>query len=468
MVTRRRFLGRLGAITASGLGLLGSRLALAEARGGPRAVTGYGTLEPDPRGLLDLPPGFAYRIISRVGDAMDDGLVVPGLPDGMFAFPGGAGRTRLLRNHELLPNSEATAFRSMSGSLGASRLARIYDPAAGRGGVTTLVYDTRSGKVEEQFLSLAGTLRNCSGGDTPWGSWISCEEITIRAGVFGAARDHGYNFEVPAQAGGLVAAVPLRGMGRFNHEAVAVLDPSGVTYQTEDQPDGLIYRFLPHRPGRLAEGGRLQALVVRDLPGVHTGNGPDTGYEFPVATSLGVDWVDLDGVDAPADDLRLRGRRLGAAAFARAEGACIARGASAARSRVWVVCTGGGRRGLGQLWCYRPSPHEGTPRERDAPATLTLFLEPDNVALLNHGDNVAVAPNGDVLVCEDNREIPRLLGITPAGDVHVIAANAARDSELAGATFSPDGGTLFVNLQQRGITLAITGPWRSRAGSDPG
>ncbi|NJR43262.1 MAG: DUF839 domain-containing protein [Akkermansiaceae bacterium] len=43
-----------------------------------------------------------------------------------------------------------------------------------------------------QFLSLVGTYRNCSGGVTPWGTWITCEEDVTRAGEQGALRDHGF------------------------------------------------------------------------------------------------------------------------------------------------------------------------------------------------------------------------------------------------------------------------------------
>jgi secreted PhoX family phosphatase len=462
MVTRRRFLSRLGIASAAALSPLASRLAAADARAPSVAVPGYGPLQADPDGLLELPRDFRYRVISRAGQDMDDGFVVPGRPDGMHAFPAAGGRTVLLRNHELNPGSRETAFRAMKGSLGDTQLARIYDAGAGRGGVTTVVVDTANDTVERQFLSLAGTLRNCSGGATPWGSWVSCEEIVIGVGQYGARREHGYNFEVPAAASGLVEPLPLAAMGRFNHEAVAVDTRTGAVYQTEDRSDSLLYRFLPHQRERLAAGGRLQALAIRDLPGVHTGNRADTPTAFAVGQRFVADWVDLDDVASPDDDLRHQGRAKGAATFVRGEGMTVEVDAPGGGTCIWFVATTGGPRGLGQLWCYRPAIGEGGADERNHPGTVELGVEPRNVDWLRNADNLTLAPFGDLLVCEDNPVAQHIVGITPSGGMYRFAANARRDSEFAGATFSADGSTLFVNLQKPGLTFAVKGPWRTR------
>lgn len=459
MISRRRFLRGAGAAATAAFLPLGVQLARA-ARA--RAVAGYGKLGPDPQGLFDLPPGFSYRVISRTGERMADGLRVPELPDGMQAFPGPEGRTILLRNHELYPWSPRSAFHDQGNRPTEAQRALLYDPGrgplVGRGGVTTLVYDTRSHRLERQFLSLGGTLRNCSGGATPWDSWISCEEIVARTGQYGATRDHGFNFEVSAAARGLVKAVPLTAMGRFYHEAVAVDPASGIAYQTEDLMDGLLYRFVPASPGRYARGGRLEALRIRDLAGAFTGN--HEAATIPVGEPLAADWVPIENVASPGDDLRHQGRSKGAAVFARGEGMTVERDTERGVTAIWFVCTAGGRNGRGQLWRYQPGEGEGTPRE--TPGRVQLFLEPNDGALLNHGDNVTVAPNGDLIVCEDNASRQRLIGVTLAGGVYQLAANARGGSELAGATFSPDATTLFVNLQQLGLTLAVTGPWERR------
>jgi secreted PhoX family phosphatase len=459
-LSRRAWLKGAGATLLSAVPGLGRALAATGGRDSPRAL-GYGPLESDSRNILDLPAGFSYRIISRTGDPMDDGLRVPGLPDGMHAFPGKAGGVRLLRNHELHPGSPDSAFAHLPQGPDAEVRARMYDRAVGRGGVTTVVYDTAAGKVERQFLSLAGTLRNCGGGATPWGSWISCEEIVIRRGQYKAERDHGFNFEVPSRSNELSKAVPLIPMGRFNHEAVSVDPRSGAIYQSEDRPDGLFYRFLPRSRGELTEGGRLQALVIQGHPHLFTGNW-GFGARVPLGVRLPVSWIALESVEAPDDGLRHQGRERGAAAFAGGEGLTVQRRGGGDSASIWLVCTAGGRNKRGQLWCYRPSPYEGTPREREQPGTLELSLEPNDSRLLSRGDNICVAPTGDLIVCEDSAKVQRLVGITPRGALYSLAANPRANSEFAGATFAPDGSTLFVNLQFLGLTFAIDGPWEAR------
>lgn len=187
------------------------------------------------------------------------------------------------------------------------------------GGTTNLVFNPASGEVEREFLSLFGTDRNCAGGPTPWGTWITCEESADLVTEHG--RRHGYCFEVPAAAEpGLTKPVALKAMGRFRHEAVAVHPDSGAVYLTEDRGDGMIYRFLPNQPGELSAGGKLQALKIRDRQSVDTRNWPGDAEPFPKRQRFQVEWMDLDDIDAPNDDLRLRGVAAGATRFSRGEG----------------------------------------------------------------------------------------------------------------------------------------------------
>jgi uncharacterized protein len=421
-------------------------------------------LRPDPLQILDLPDGFSYVIVSRAGETMSDGLRVPIAHDGMAAFPGDDGRVILVCNHEIAAGiPEYTAFGTTFNEQPESVKARVYDPGGGvtpgAGGTTTTIFNPATQQTERQHLSLGGTEINCSGGATPWGSWLSCEEIFKNPGTdFSGDRKvireqrHGYVFEVSASETGLAEAVPLKAMGRFEHEAAAVHEASGIVYMTEDRHHGLFYRFIPDTPGVLQDGGRLQALAIDGRPTKRTHN---WSYKKDIATdeTLPTRWIDLEDVDPGSNDLRLRGATAGAATFARGEGVCVADG------RLVFSCTNGGPNRLGQIFEYRPSPLEGQSNEQDEPGQLSLLAEADLDSLLRNADNLTSAPWGDLVLAEDTLNHCGLVGMRPDGTQYAIADNAYSTSELAGVCFSPDGKTLFVNIQYPGITLAITGPW---------
>ena len=259
MVNRRHFLKQFGAFSLafSGFGQALGKAANLNNLIEQTNAQGYGPLLKDPNGILDLPKGFSYTIFSEYGEKMDDGLLVPAAHDGMAVFNGSNGNLIIIRNHELRGEAhlEGGPFGPNLELLSKVDKNLIYDTGQngvpGQGGTTTIIYDPRRQQVVRQFLSLAGTIINCSGGPTPWKSWISCEETVLQAGE-DWKKDHGYNFEVPATENpGLTKPVPIKGMGRFTHEAVAIDPRSGIAYQTEDQGNGLIYRFKPTVKGAL-------------------------------------------------------------------------------------------------------------------------------------------------------------------------------------------------------------------------
>ena len=451
MLSRRAFL--------IGTGTAGALLALRNVFKVPMSALAaetspFGSLRADPDKILDLPEGFSYQIISRTGDNMDDGLLVPGAHDGMAAFANDTERVTLICNHELNFSLRSLGpFGKDESRLGHISLDKIYD-AGGRaispGGTTTLIYNLKTKIVEKHFLSLIGTERNCAGGPTPWGSWLSCEEsVSVPDGIH--SKEHGWVFEVPATANGLVDPIPLKAMGRFNHEAVAVDPRTGIVYQTEDRKNGLIYRFIPDQPGQL-QSGRLQALTLQGSRSADTRNWSANDY-WKEGETFSAGWIDLKDIESPKDSLRKQGRALGAAIFARGEGMW------SGQDEIYFACTSGGKIGAGQIFRYRPSPYEGTQREKESPGQLQLLVESTDPQLLNNCDNITVTPWGDVMVCEDAVTACSLVGVTASGDLYHFAENAYSDSELAGVCFSPDGSTLFVNIQEPGLTLAISGPF---------
>jgi secreted PhoX family phosphatase len=449
-VSRRGLVLSAAALAFSGLGARTARAA----EGGDIVdqVQGYGPLKRDPAGVLDLPEGFSYRVLSSAGEVMDDGFITPDHFDGMGCLPLPDGRLALMRNHELDEGEHKLGPAGGRADLEA-RLAALpgFDrDADGRvlpGGVTALVLDPATGLRKRQSLALAGTVLNCAGGATPWGAWLTCEETMVSAPKTGAS--HGWIFEVAAGAPGPVTPVPLTAMGRFRHEAAAVDPVSGTVYLTEDRDDGLLYRFLPKAPGALFEGGRLQALAF-EAGGTDSRNWRRS--DLAVGEVRGVRWIDLDEVESPKDDLRQRGHAAGGVLFARGEGVHLATRPEGGCD-VFFTCTSGGDRRLGQIFRLTSQPGTGADQ-------LQLFLESRDTRVLDYADNVTIAPWGHLVVCEDRVGLSpnHLKVVTPGGQVCALARLRMR-TELAGACFSPDSRFLFVNAYSPGRTFAIEGPW---------
>ncbi len=449
MISRRDFLVSTGvAAFCTPLQALQARIAA----GGSLTASGYGPIAPvadmsTGLKLLELPQGFKYLSFGWTGDPMGTGARVPGAHDGMAAFKAKDGLVALVRNHEVVaaqPGQKTPAFG-----------ANPYDPEAG-GGTTTTLFDPKAGKAISVTPSLSGTLVNCAGGPTPWGSWLSCEETLVdpkRAAT--TTKPHGYIYEVPHD--GVSDAKPLIAMGRFWHEAIAVDPDTGIVYETEDRTVAGLYRFIPRNKGKLADGGVLQALAIAGRPRFdsRTGQPRDARYD--------IEWVEIPEpnkahVDEVAWDTRgvfQQGVERGAAAFARLEGISYGDG------RLFFTATSGGDAKMGQVW-------ELDPRR----AKLRLVFESPGQEVLAGPDNIMLSRRGGLALCEDGPAINRVQGLTRDGQIFSFARNNVvltgerngltgdfRPSEFAGACYSPDGTWLFVNIQRPGITVAITGPW---------
>jgi secreted PhoX family phosphatase len=455
MVSRRMFNQGLVALAFTGLsrhifageaGLVSQLLS---------KTLGYGTLVSDPEGMLDLPAGFSYHAISSLGETMSDGLAVPDRADGMGCFPLDKDRVVLVRNHELSPSNITQDALSNVDKI---NLDFAYDINSQQhalpGGTSNLIYNLKTQRLERQFMSLIGTIRNCSGGITPWNSWLTCEESVLKASDE-IGQDHGYVFEVPADASALIKARPIIGMGRFNHEAACVDPNTNIIYLTEDRHDSLFYRFIPKTPQNLHAGGRLQALAVMQEAKFDSRNWDITTMQM--GKSYAAKWIDLTNVESPEDDLRQQGYAKGAALFARGEGIHWA------TNELYFCCTNGGTKKVGQIMKYIPSKFEGKQEEANYPGKLSLFVESPDKLTFNYGDNICVAPNHHLIVCEDQYTDAvnnHLKGITPDGHIYDFA-RIRWQTEPAGACFSPDGSVLFVNLYSPTRTLAITGPWEN-------
>ena len=463
---RRSFISNL-ALSSSGLALacggLGRRAEVLAGTGDTSSLraSGYGELFPTAakntgETLLALPRGFEYNVLGKQGSKMSDGRTTPARHDGMWTFKVGRD-IRIVRNHEVSNLRLPRPGSAIGGDF-------HYDETAG-GGTTTMVIDPKTRTLVRDFVSLSGTLINCAGGPTPWGSWISCEETTVGPTVVtqangvkigGFPKPHGYCFEVQASADNNMPPVPLKAMGRFVHEAAAVDRKTGVVYLTEDfNPSGL-YRFLQRRNKRLAEGGVLQMLAIEGKGEYDARRGQKRGVALPVK------WVTIDNADpaeADTDPLAVhkQGKAKGGAAFARLEG-CVAD----EDGRIYFTSTNGGDNRGGQIWRYEPT-------SRDA-GRLTLVFESPSRDILDMPDNICLMPkSGLIMFCEDSDYIgeggnPDIFVriLTPDGRMADFARNIVpklERTEFAGTCFSRDGKTLFVNIYAAGVTCAIWGDW---------
>ena len=466
-LNRREFFGGAAAAGAT-IAIAGSIDAVAGTSplSAPRSSEGYGPLLDDPLGLLALPAGFSYNIVSQSGvSAMSDGIPTPSDPDANGVFANGSGST-IVNNHEI-GGSETYAVPAIAGL--------TYDPGA-RGGTSNIDVDSAGHRIRE-YTSLAGTHNNCAGGVTPWGTWLTCEETEQRrTGRF--LEDHGDVFEVdPAsqQANLGNSPAPLRFLGRYAHEAVSVDPDTHTIYETEDAtgPNGLYFRWTPPDgftggPGTLRglatspggdSAGRLQAMSCfrgsRHIPDLSLATLPGTRYK--------VEWVDVpDRLAATtsvrrqfADDQVTRSRKL--------EGAWWGDGGAYFVASFARASDGSVNEHDGQVWFYDPATETVT--------LTTIFgvnLDPDvDTDNYDGPDIMTVSPYGGIIVAEDGDGIQHLVGITDQGKSYPLARNDLNDSEFCGVAFSADGSILFVNIQMPGHVLAVTGPWARPSNATP-
>lgn len=394
---RRAFLRLAGALAATTLlGASSFRRALAAPGGVPARDDGpFGPLQPPDENGFMLPVGFRSRILARSFE------VVPGTGHPWHVFPDG-GATFSARGGGWIYVSNAESF-GFPGALGA--------------GAGALRFDNR-GEVVDAYRILEGTLLNCAGGATPWGTWLSCEEHT-----------EGRVWECDPT--GERAAVVHDAMGSFKHEAAA-FDALGRVYLSEDERDGRFYRFTPHRQRDLSAGVLEMAellesgdVVWRVVPEPNPAPGTTpTRRQLPDVTTP------FDGGEGLVHD----------------------------HGHVFLTTKGDDR-----VWDYDV-----------AKQRMNVLYDPAThpTPILRGVDNITALPSGELFVAEDGDNMELVVLTRDLRVAPVLRILGQDRSEITGPAFDRTGRRLYLSSQRAGpmgvgITYEVAGPFHRRGFGPP-
>ena len=386
----RRDVLRRGAIGGLGFGILGNQIAMPTVLAANGSADSFGPLlAPDANGIR-LPEGFSSRVVATTGQAVaNSDYVWHGSPDGGACFATGDGGWVYVSNAELSNDH---------GGVGAIRFAS-------------------DGSITDGYSILTGTTRNCAGGPTPWGTWLSCEET-------GSGQVWECDPFTPDSEG---IVKPL--LGSYSHEAAAVDPVNQHIYLTEDHSNGLLYRFVPTAYPSL-DMGTLQAAEILD---------PSNLGPMSIGQTRQLAWHEVPDPTVNAGTSTRR-QVTDATPFDGGEGCWYEAGL------IYFATKGDDR-----IWRLDIAANE---------LSIVYDAATINNPELTGVDNVFVSPNGDVYVAEDTGDM-QIVALTQSGNVTpIVQLVGVSGSEICGPALSPDGSRLYFSSQRNpGMTFEIVGPW---------
>lgn len=390
-LVKRRFLKQgLCGLSACGVGALWANVLIGGCSGSQSSQ-----LQSADKNGVRLPAGFSSRIIAESSQPVITGqnFLWHAAPDGGACFAVDNGGWIYVSNSEM-PST---------------------------GGVGAIVFNA-DGEVLDAYSILENTRRNCAGGATPWGTWLSCEEVNT-----------GQVWE--CYPDGKTAAIVRPALGVFNHEAVAVDATNQYLYLTEDKKDGCLYRFIANQLTKEGypdlSAGTLQVATMQK-----NSNADENEAKL--------DWLKVP--DPSAKQQATRYQVPSAKKFNGGEGIVYYNGQ--------IIFT---TKGDNRVWSYNIKSQQ---------LTILYDAEDSLTPILTGVDNVTVSQTGDIYVAEDGGDL-QIVVIDNQGNLHPAVQLEGHDrSEITGPAFSPDNKRLYFSsqrgtsgLSENGITYEIMGPF---------